>query len=312
MKSIAFYFSAFCLSGILFAACDTIDNPYPVREPKPTLGAIQALDSAEAAHDSINGPVTVVQKVLLEDYTGHQCGNCPSAAMKAREQKAIYNDRLVVMAVHAGFFAKTLSSDTVINPTKKFIYNFSTPITEEWNTSFGVAAYPAGMINRAPRTGSTSRVQGIGTWPAAIAAQIAETPQIGMTITTLYKPETRKVDIKVRSQYLTALTGKYNLIVAITEDGIVNWQKNYLPTSGGDPAYPVGDVQNYVHPHALRQVITGTWGVLSKENPAAGTVENAYFSATLDNSWKKEKISVVAYIFDDATREVVQVEEIHL
>jgi len=303
MKSIAFYFSAFCLSGILFAGCDTIENPYPAStsEPKPTLTVTQALDSAEAAHDSIHGTVTPVQKVLLEDYTGHQCGNCPSAAMKAREQQAIWGKRLVVMAVHAGYFAKY---DKV-----PFTTNFTTPEGEEWNTIFGVMAYPNGMVNR---SGSPSKLQGIATWPASIATQMAETPQIGMTVTTLYDEATRKVNLKVRSKYLANQTGKYNLMVAITEDGIINWQKNYGASSGGDPSYPVGDVSNYVHPHAMRSALTGTWGKLNKENPAAGNVTEEYFSATLDNAWKAEKCSVVAFIVDEATREVIQVEEVHI
>ena len=296
MRSIAFYLSAFCLSGIIFAGCDTIDNPYPISEPKPTLTATQALDSAEAAHDASHGTVAPVQKVLLEDYTGHQCGNCPSAAVKAREQKALHGDKLIVMAVHAGYFAK--------NDKAPYFTNWTTAEGEEWNTSFGVAAYPAGMINRAPKTGSTSRVQGIATWPAAIAAQLAETPQVGMTITTLYDEATRKLNVKVRSKYLANQTGKYNLMVVITEDGVINWQKNYGASSGGDPAYPTGDVNNYVHPHAMRMALTS--------NPQADDVTSEYLAATLDNSWNAEKCSVIAFIFDETTREVVQVEEMHI
>ena len=306
MRSLAFYFSAFCLSGILFAGCDTIENPYPASasEPKPTLTVTQALDSAEAAHDSIHGPVTVVQKVLLEDYTGHQCGNCPSAAVKSREQKAIYGEKLVVMAVHAGYFAKYDKAP--------FTTNWTTPEGEEWNTSFGVAAYPAGIINRAPKAGSTSIVQGIATWPASIATQMAETPQIGLTITPLFDKATRKLNLKVRSKYLTALPGKYSLMVVITEDGIINWQKNYGAAAGGDPGYPTGDVNNYVHPHALRLALTSTWGKTNKETPKADDVTSEYFATTLDNALNADKCSVIAFIFDEATKEVIQVEEVHV
>lgn len=306
MKSIAFYISALGLTGILFAGCDTIDNPYPAStgEPKPALTVTQALDSAEAAHDSIHGPVTPVQKVLLEDYTGHTCGNCPGAAVMARNQKALYGERLVVMAVHAGYFAKYDKAP--------YTTNFTTPEGEEWATSFGVISNPNGMINRKQKTGSTSAVQGVANWPAAIAAQMAESPKIGMTLTTKYTPENRKVDFKVRSKYLANLTGKYNLGVFITEDSIVNYQKNYGAAGGGDPAYQVGDVEKYVHPHALRKAITGTWGILNYENPTAGAIKNDYFSVELNPAWREKKCSVVAFIFDAVTKEVVQVEEVHL
>ncbi|KAA9333572.1 Omp28-related outer membrane protein [Adhaeribacter soli] len=304
MKSIAFYISTAFLGASLLFGCDTIDNPYPELADKPALSDTQAMDSAEAAHDSILGPVTPVQKVLLEDYTGHTCGNCPGAALMAKDQQRQHGDRLVVVAVHAGYFAKYNKAP--------YTTNFTTPEGEEWATSFGVISNPNGMVNRAKGGTSNSVVQGVSNWPASIASQMSETPQVGMTLTTLYKPESRKVNIKVRSKYLSDLSGKYNLMVVITEDSIVNWQKNYGQAAGGDPAYPVGDVNYYVHPHAMRSVLTGTWGKPNKEAPKAGEVTEAYFSATLDPAWNARNCSVVAFIVDEASREVIQVEEVHL
>lgn len=311
MKSIAFYISVFCLSGLALTSCDIIDNPYPevTTEPRPTLTVTQALDSTESAHDSINGVVTPVQKVLLEDYTGHQCGNCPSAAVKARELKATHGDKLIVMAVHAGFFAKVYTDTTA---STKFKTNWTTPEGEKWNDVFGVASYPAGLINRTPKAGSTSRVQGIATWPAAISAQLAETPQVSLTITPMFDEISRKVNFKVRSKYLTNLTGKYSLMVVITEDGVINWQKNYGAAAGGDPGYPTGDVPNYVHPHAVRRVLTSDLGKPNKENPQANDVTNEYFSTTLESTWDAHKCSIIAFIVDDASDEVIQVEEVHV
>lgn len=300
MKSIAFYISGLTLIGALFSGCDTIDNPDPKSYGQLTPAEAKYLDSLE----TVNGIAAPVQKVLLEDYTGHTCGNCPGAAVMAKNQKAQYGDRLVVMAVHAGYFAKYNKAP--------YTTNFTTPEGEEWATSFGVISNPNGMVNRAPKAGSTSAVQGVANWPAAIAKEMAEAPQIGMNLTALLIPESHKVNIKVRSEYLANRTGKYNLALFITEDSIVNWQKNYGASSGGDPDYQVGDVEKYVHPHAMRMAITGAWGVLNKENPGAGTIVENYFSAELNPAWREKKCSVVAFIFDTTTKEVVQVEEVHL
>ena len=304
MKSIAFYIGILGISSALFTACDYVDMPIPAAEEKPALSTALALDSAEAAHDSIHGPVTPVQKVLLEDYTGHRCGNCPGAAIVARNQKAKYGDSLVVMAVHANFFAKFDKAP--------YTTNFTTPEGEAWFSYFKFQSNPNGMVNRVKVGSPSSAVQGIATWPTSIAAQMNQAPRAGMTITALYKPETRKLNIKVRSKYLTSLAGKYNLIVAITEDSIVDYQYNYGATSGGDPAYPVGDVKNYVHSHAMRRVLNGEKGTLNKENPKANDITGEYFATTLDPAWKEKKCSVVAFIYDVVTDAVVQVEEIHL
>ena len=300
MKSIAFYFSAFCLIGGLLSGCDSIETPYPKALGELTAEEAAALDSIEAR----KGLEAPVQKVLLEDYTGHTCGNCPGAAVVAKNQQKQYGDRLVVVAVHANYFAKYDKAP--------YTTNFTTPEGEEWFNSFGFRSNPNGMINRT-KTGSTnSFVQGVSSWTTIIAKEMEKAPRIGMNVTALYLPETRKVNIKVRAEYLTSLKGKYNIGVLITEDSIVNYQKNYGAAAGGDPAYPVGDVSNYVHPHVMRLAVTGSWGVLNRTSPAAGDIKEAYFTATLDNAWKAEKCSVVAFIFDEATREIIQVEEVHL
>ncbi|MBK0404165.1 Omp28-related outer membrane protein [Adhaeribacter sp. BT258] len=303
MKSIAFYIGILGLGTALFSACDVIENPLPAPITKPALSTTLALDSAEAAQDSINGPVTPTKKVLLEDYTGHTCGNCPGAAVMAKNQKALHGDRLVVMAVHANYFARFDKAP--------YTTNFTTPEGEEWFESFGFISNPNGMVNRV-KNGANSAVLGVAAWSAAIAAEMLKTPQISMNLTTLYQPESRKLDIKVRSKYLTNKSGKYSLIVAITEDSIVSYQKNYGATAGGDPAYPVGDVAKYVHAHAMRKVLNGDLGSLNKENPKADDITHAYFTTTLDPAWRKEKCSVVAFIYEEATDEIVQVEEVHL
>ena len=78
---------------LLLGGCDIIDDPvipltinYRGEAAPPTFDALSS------------GP----QHVLLEDFTAHQCGNCPPAGVLA-EQLAEEHDGLVhVLAVHAG------------------------------------------------------------------------------------------------------------------------------------------------------------------------------------------------------------------
>lgn len=297
MKKVLFFVSV--LSGFAwFSACDVIDNPVPVKDPYKPLSDSLTLDSIE--DKEVIPPV--VQKVLLEDYTGHTCGNCPGASVEAKRLKGIYEDRLVVMAVHANFFARVQNDG-------KYTYNFATPTGEEWFTTFGLQSNPNGIVNRIPAAGSTAMYQGVAKWGTSVGTQMAKAPQAGLHITTLYKPGNRAVQIKVRTQYLNALAGKYNLAVFITEDSIVKYQKNYGAAAGGDPAYLTGDVPNYVHPHALRAAVDGAWGHLNKQNPAANEVVESYFTYTLDPTWREKKCAVVAFLFNEQTNEIIQVEE---
>ena len=110
------------LLPLLFSSCDKVKDPYGVKS---------------------NGggtPAAKVRKVLLEDYTGHLCTNCPPAAQTAQTIKGIYGNRLVIMAVHAGFYAQ-------VNPAP-YGYDFTTAIGDIYLNQFGISNNPIGMVNR--------------------------------------------------------------------------------------------------------------------------------------------------------------------
>ena len=52
---------------------------------------------------------TFVKKVLIEDFTGHTCQNCPQAAdeIHTLQQISAYQGKIVAIGIHAGFFAET-------------------------------------------------------------------------------------------------------------------------------------------------------------------------------------------------------------
>ena len=81
----------------LVASCDVIDDP--------VLDIIQPCDSD-------NGPVfeplgSDIQKVLLEDFTAHQCGNCPPAAELAHDLAVEHPGVVIPLGIHAGDLANT-------------------------------------------------------------------------------------------------------------------------------------------------------------------------------------------------------------
>ncbi|MBK8282605.1 MAG: hypothetical protein IPK94_21325 [Saprospiraceae bacterium] len=43
------------------------------------------------------------QNVLIEEYTGVRCQNCPAGAQLLEELKTIHGDQLIVLSIHGGF-----------------------------------------------------------------------------------------------------------------------------------------------------------------------------------------------------------------
>ncbi|MBT5090238.1 MAG: Omp28-related outer membrane protein, partial [Flavobacteriales bacterium] len=128
-------------------------------------------------------------------------------------------------------------------------------------------------------------------------------------------------NITINTELLNDVIGDYNLVACLTESHIINWQKD-------------GQIENafYEHNHALRSVlIDKNLSTSSSYSSGDEIIEPIIINLTtleqynIDYSvntaingsgnaggWNAENMSVIAYIYDNTTKEIVQVEEAHL
>jgi thiol-disulfide isomerase/thioredoxin len=294
------------LLGAGLPSCDTIDAPVPPSVTSTLTPAQQrSLDSLEALR-----PVPVnEQRVLLEDFTGQFCGNCPRAAAVAAQLKQQYGERLVVIGEHM--------TDYFAAPKSYFPYQVDyrvSPYSLELENAFGLVALPKGAVNRLPRPGSSTLALEFADWGTAVQEQLARPIQAELLITPQYQAATHTLNLKIATRYINAQPGRtLRLGVFLTEDNITGGQKDYDRPTGQQ------DLSNYVHRHVLRATLAGTFGSVQASSPATGRVYNNYLGYVLPVStttqqplWNTANVSVVAYLADDATKEIVQVAEVHL
>jgi hypothetical protein len=259
---------------------------------------------------SITNPAdsTVIRKILVEDYTGHECGNCPAAARVINNTLIpIYGEKVVAVAVHAGYFA-----DIAAAP---FDGDFSTPAGDAYDspTYFNISqggGNPAGMINRIHFNSSTlSHIKAHNSWVTYVDS-LSRLPAIaGIKIICTYNTTTRVANLNLESKFLSDLTGNYKLVVLLTQDSIIAAQKDYTTPS---PSI----VTNYMHRHVLRDAINGTWGtdIITTGNASAGQIVNKSYSYTIPTIIKNipcddNHCHIVAFIYNASTYEVIQAEE---
>jgi len=294
IKFIGFLAVIISMIGILTSACDEIANPYPPKRAVPFTDSI-GLDSVEQA-TAAEAPV---QRILLEDYTGHQCGNCPRAAEDAATLKKQYGKRLVTMGVHVGFFART-------NDTGKYSEKFSTIDGNAYNTEWGVDNFglPQGMVNRTYSTSSGSPVITRGQWPVSAQAVAATSPFFDLNVYGIYQKDKRIMNFKTSTKALKAYPNPTKLVAWITEDSIVGWQKDYSLTPPND------NIKNYVHRHVLRTAVNTSWGEdLNTAATNANWTKKSYFGYTLPVAWNGSHCHVVVAIYDATDKHVIQVAE---
>lgn len=262
----------------------------------PVLALLSGCDIVEGPKVDPNGFTGSNNKVLVEDFTGHMCGNCPRAHEQASALLDTYGDNLVVVAVHAGSFARVV-------PSLGYAYDFNTTLGAALEQEYQAdnAGLPKGMINR--RQWNGSYLTNFSDWGSFASSVLTEDPKLEIKIAPNYESGSRLLEVDVDMDYFTAGDANHYVVALITEDSIIAKQSDY--------SLSTGHVDDYVHNHVLRTVITpGNYGVPVKGNSIfAGEKITKSFSLTLPQDFRAEKCHVVAYVLDNVTHEIYQVEE---
>ncbi len=284
----------FIFSLVLFAlvifSCDYVSN---VIDPSANNG-VGNTDTTK-----------IYRKVLVEDYTGHKCGNCPAAAKELKRIDSIYHGKIVPLAVHAGFFANLGGGYTT---------DFRTPEGTIFDTDFGISATsnPNGLVNRLG-FGTSDFIRAWTAWETVLSPMVSQEADFKIEIANTYNAGTKQVTSAITVKALKPLTGNYKLSVLIAEDSIISKQKDY--------SLPIGqqDIPNYNFMHVLRGSLNSAYG----EQIWNGTVANGasvvktYSNFQLANNFVAKNCHIIAFVYNadntSATyHEVLQAEMKHV
>ena len=265
-------FIAACFAVSLLASCDEVEQPII------EYGVYRSdLYGPAPAFEPSSSPV---QHVLLEDFTGHDCGNCPNGHLRAAELLETYDESIAVVAIHAGSLAAPLPPE----------------YPNDWRTPEGQYYLPKGRINRRP---GASTIFSPSAWAAQVAEAIAEQPAVNMQVKADFQPTNNHWNVHVSSEWLQNATGNYKLVVMLTESGIVAPQLWY----GNDPEY----IEEYHHEHMLRATGTGATGLTVFTNPTAATIDIESYTFDWNSAWIADSCEVIAFLTEGDNGRVVNV-----
>jgi thiol-disulfide isomerase/thioredoxin len=229
------------------------------------------------------------QRVLLEDFTGHDCGNCPNGHVAAANLQETYAADLAVVAIHAGSLAQPLAPD--------FPDDWTTEEGEYYLlTQVGQDIMPKGRINRLP---GASTIFSPSAWSAKVDEASAQTAAMNLQVQADYQAANQHWNVHVFSEWFQNLSGDYRLVVLLTESGIVAPQLWY----GNDPEY----IEEYDHEHMLRASGTGATGLVVATNPQQGETATDSYTFNWNSAWNPDSCEVVAFITEGDNGRVLNV-----
>lgn len=215
-------------------------------------------------------PADAQRKVLIEDFTGQRCINCPNAADKIEQLKKEYGEfNIIAVGIHSGPLA-------VFSRGK--ILGLRTEEGDAYYDHWGIQEEPTGYINR------TGAISTIDKWDALVRETIQKPTPVTLEANTLFEADTRELNIQVIASTNTALDAKLQLW--LTESGITAQQA--MPDGSNNP--------DYVHNHVFRTSVNGTWG--TDLHMPEGDVIVKEFTCQVKEEWDVENMCLVAFIYN--------------
>ena len=267
------------------------DLKTPATEGKYTLKITAKTKTGDQQQD--NNTYTVEQeiyasgfqrKVLIEKFTGQSCSACPNGAEIVKATRAAFEGRTIEVAHHEGFgadaFTLTESTDYA-----NFFYSqpkFSPAIMIDRNVAN--SENPESVVGRVNDNATPLFTEEV------LAKALESIAPLNVNITHTYNESNRQLAVTVSGEAIQALPNA-RVNVWFTQSNIKAFQ-----LKGGD---------DYTHNHALRTILTGTWGeplVLTPDNKYEMTFRCQVPEKVGEFPIVLEDLEIVAFVADyDAT-----------
>ena len=226
-------------------------------------------------------PAVAQRCVLLEDFTGQRCINCPMANDEIHALQEQYGaDTVIAVAIHSGPLG--------FHTNAKFV-GLSTETGDEYYNHWNLEYQPVGLVNRGLPMEYTA-------WNTRIREE-------------LQKPAPVRIDIAVQRN------SDELIINADVEgvDGMVSGRLQLWVVEDNVTAFqlmPDGTRNDtYLHQHVFRTAINGTWGEEMTVKEGEHTVTGSY-TLKVPAEWKIDDLAIIAFLYND--QGVLQVRKIEL
>lgn len=215
-------------------------------------------------------PAAVKRTVLIEDFTGQRCVNCPKATEVIHQLEEQYPDGVIAVGIHSGPFARSMTGTR---------YALGTDEGDEYYSHWRLDHQPVGMVNRL-------RVSDYTEWTAIVHEQVQLTAPLSISVSAEIDNATHQLTASV-AMMGTEGQVKGSLQLWLVEDGVEAFQ--YLPDNTVD--------REYIHNHVLRCAINGTWGEPIALNE--GEEKVVTHQLALSETWNAGNLRVVAFVYND-------------
>ena len=233
-----------------------------------------------------------VPVVLIEEFTGHKCGNCPKADAKMKFIKEEYCNQVVYVQIHSGYFAE---------PDESGLYTIDYT-TMEGDSLFekykaGEVGLPNAMVNRKKFYGDL--VLPPTHWEEAVNNALPQEAFCRIHQDVSLSASTRTINLDLEFTFFQPTNDSLIYNVYLVEDSLLSWQKDYIT----EPE----DKQDYPHRFVLRAAPLGYEGAfLHKGVLLNGDILHQQFRFSFKEEYATEQLYIISFVGNAETGELLQ------
>lgn len=249
------------------------------------------------------------KKVIIEDYTGLNCGWCPEGTVILEGLQASNPTNCLPIAIHTGSYEPPTS---VLN---------AGAIGTDIITTLGVTAFPNGAVDRKVLVGTTI-AQGRGTWTNSFNTRKALAAIVSVSFSNMVDKGSGVYEADVNVKFTSAPAAGTPIVVNVyaIEDSIAATgslqQHNYSTSIQGGASV----LSPWFHNRTFRKALSGDawgWTTVIPATPVVNTTYTKHISLTVDASWVVKNMNLIAYVAYNGTaaadkKEILNAEQVSM
>ena len=213
--------------------------------------------------------------VLIKDFTGARCVNCPAAAEYAHNlQHQLDENHIFIMSVHAGFLAQPMGG----------FPNFLTDEGTEWYNNHN--SNPLFAVDHVALTEGNALNE--GQIDAPVAAALLEEQSFEIVVSPNYDEASRHLQVGVKAVALEDRDGEFYITVCLVEDHITGWQ-----------TVPGGVDKEYDFRNVFRGTLNGAYGDAFEDfNVDSNDIFNFSYNTEINADYNADECYLMVYVYD--------------
>lgn len=220
------------------------------------------------------------KNILIEDYTGVQCPNCPTAAKIAEEIADENPGRVVILAIHA--------NDLFGEPFPESKEDYRIEEGQELYDFFGQKPQPAGDVDRFLFPNEDEVMVIYNKWKQYANQRLNASTPVNLELTKSFDSTSSDLVIKVKLHYTEEVNERQFISICLTQSNIIDYQINETEK-----------IPDYEHDHVLRHFITPAKGYKLADDVEKNRIFIKEFRIKLDDIrgdlWVYEDMGITAF-----------------